>query len=114
MQHQTVEVTFSPEPVFSWPTTLTGNYFDYLRVERTATTQQINAAFRNLSKLLHPDKNPTYVEKATTLFKQIREAHDTLKDEHSRTLYLSKLREQEMRQQRFPFGYGRPNYPGWF
>ena len=111
MQHQTVEIIFFPEPVFSWPKTLTGNYFDFLRIERTATTDQIKAAFRNLSVLLHPDKNPTHKEKATSLFKQIREAYEALKDEHNRAMYLMELRAQEMRQQRFPFGFGRSSHP---
>ena len=98
-EHEIVEMTFYPEPVVGWPRTLTGSYFEYLGVERTATGEQIKAAYRNLSILLHPDKNPTHVEKATNLFKQVKEAYDALKDDFDRTIYLQKLRMQEARQQ---------------
>ena len=91
MPHRTVEITHYPEPVTSWPATLTGTYFEYLGVEETATTEQIKAAFRHLSVVLHPDKNPNNVAKATELFKQIREAHEVLKDEQSRNQYIHTL-----------------------
>ena len=96
MQHRIIEVTFHPEPVMSWPMSLTGTYFEYLGLDRTATTDEIKTAYRNLSVLLHPDKNPTYVEKATTLFKQIREAYEVLKDEQERTHYLNRLRMEDL------------------
>lgn len=109
-QHETVEVTLEPEPVTGWPTVLTGSYFDYLGVDRTATTDQIKIAYRNLSKLLHPDKNPLRVDKATALFKQIREAYDILKDDSGRVAYLRRLRVQEAQQQQ---GLNPFNGFGW-
>ena len=98
-QHVTTEVTFQPEPVVGWPATLTGNYFDYLGVDRTANAEQAKAAYKKLSVLLHPDKNPIYVHKATSLFKQVKEAYETLKDDWARNMYLQNLRMQEMRRQ---------------
>ena len=96
MQHCTVQVTFQPEPVTSWPTSLAETYFDYLGLDRTATTEEIKSAYRNLSVMLHPDKNPTYVQKATSLFKQLREAYEALKDDHERVNYLNRLRMEDL------------------
>jgi hypothetical protein len=100
-QHVVVDLTFYPEPVVGWPATLTGDYFAYLGVDRTASAEQIKLAYRNLSILLHPDKNPTRIQKATSLFKQVREAYDTLKDEQQRRRYLQELiiRDMMMRSQ---------------
>lgn len=86
-KHQTVEVTCHREPVATWPPRLTGTYYDFLDVRTTATTEEIKAAYKRLSVLLHPDKNPAYAEKATRLFKQVSEAHDCLKDDHKRRCY---------------------------
>ena len=91
MPHRTMAITHYPEPVTSWPATLTRTYFEYLGVEETETTEQIKAAFRHLSVVFHPDKNPNNVAKATELFKQIREAHKVLKDEQSRNQYIHTL-----------------------
>ena len=95
MQHRTVQVTFQPEPVMSWPTSLGGTYFDYLGLDRTATTEEIKSAYRNLSITLHPDKNPTHVAKATSLFRQLREAYEALKDDHERANYLNRIKIED-------------------
>ena len=84
MQHRTVEITFHPEPVVSWPDKLIGTYYDHLGVPMTASMSDIKAAYKKLSMTLHPHKNATNVEKATSLFKQLIEAYECLKDEDSR------------------------------
>ena len=87
MKHQTVEITYHPEPTFWWPQKLTGTYYEYLRVERKATSEEIKIAFRKLSIILHPDKNPNNAEKATQLFQQVLEAYECLKDSAKRMRY---------------------------
>lgn len=86
-KHCTVEITFRPEPVFWLPQTMSGNYYEYLGVERNATTEDIRIAFKKLSVTLHPDKNPNNVEKATLLFQQVLEAYECLKDNAKRMMY---------------------------
>ena len=111
-QHCTVEITYTPEPVFNWPQVLTGTYYEYLGVPRTATSEEIKAAFKKLSFALHPDKNPNNIAKATQLFKQLREAYDCLHDAHQRAIYD---RLQRIAQQPQPWPHPQPNQsrPTW-
>ena len=101
--HCTVTLTFHLEPVFWWPQTLTGTYYDWLRVDRLATAEEIRSAFRKLSVALHPDKNQTNAEKATKLFQQILEAYECLKDDSKRMLYDHQIGTQAMNFFRNPF-----------
>jgi hypothetical protein len=111
---QVVEVTHYFEPVVSWPEELTGTYYDYLEVPWTATTDEIKQAFRRLSVKLHPDKNPAHVVKATKLFKQVKEAHDCLKDEYTRMLYNEQIGIGQRRcNHHWPPGPSTARRPKW-
>ena len=79
--------TFHAEPELFWPQSFTGTYYDYLRIARTATMDEIKLAYRTLSKTYHPDKNADRVEKATLLFQQILEAYECLSDVAKRRAY---------------------------
>ena len=72
MQH----TTFFAEPVQFHPPELTGTFYDYLGVDRLATTESIKRAFVKLLLTTHPDKNPDIKEKATFLFQQLLEAYE--------------------------------------
>ena len=87
MKHRRVQITFEPEPVFAWPDALSGTYYDYLRVDRTASKEHIRNEFKKLSMILHPDKNPNHTAKATQLFKQVMEAYECLRDDRRRAQY---------------------------
>ena len=114
MQHRTVEVTFYPEPVVSWPGKLTGTYYDYLGIPMTASISDIKAAYKKLSMTLHPDKNANNVEKATSLFKQVNEAYDCLKDEDSRWAHDFAIALQQNRPlPRRPASGGNASRPNW-
>lgn len=47
------------------------DYYAELGVSKSATTQEITAAYKRLARLHHPDKNPTDQETATTKFQRV-------------------------------------------
>ncbi|XP_022668792.1 dnaJ homolog subfamily C member 11-like [Varroa jacobsoni] len=65
------------------------DYYATLNVSRTATAEEITAAFRMLSRVYHPDKhlNDRDKQNAEVLFNQIRHAHDVLADPQRRAIY---------------------------
>ncbi|KAK8095055.1 DnaJ domain protein [Apiospora hydei] len=71
------------------------NRFDYyaeLRIEPTATSQEITAAYRRLALLCHPDRNPDDPT-ATASFQRLQEAYETLGDFDRKASYdASRLR----------------------
>ena len=96
------------EPVSMMPDVLTGTHYDILRVERTATTEEIKTAFRKMSVTVHPDKNPANTVRATRLFKQVMTAYECLKDNARRMAY-----DQDMFRapQAWPRSGPRPGAP---
>jgi curved DNA-binding protein CbpA len=65
------------------------NYFEVLDVERNATKDQIKKSFRELSKMVHPDKcsHPN----STQAFRQLQKASETLLDETKKSEYIKTL-----------------------
>lgn len=61
------------------------NYYEVLGVEENATQDQIKAAYRSLVKSYHPDVNAA--PNASTFFRLIREAYETLSDPSKRRDY---------------------------
>tara|TARA_B100000700_G_C15051850_1_gene860669 strand:- start:972 stop:1913 length:942 start_codon:yes stop_codon:yes gene_type:complete len=62
------------------------DYFKSLNLDRSATSYQIKAAFRNLARKYHPDLNPNDLE-AEEKFKEINEAYEVLSDPTKRKKY---------------------------
>ena len=78
------------------------DYYKVLGVSDNASQDEIKKAYRKLSLLHHPDKNPGNVE-AETKFKNINEAYQTVGDDAERKQYDMKRRN--------PFG-GIPQNAG--
>jgi hypothetical protein len=63
------------------------NHYMLLRVKPTASAQDIRRAYRDLSKLYHPDTTTLPPEIATEKFKTLNEAYATLSNPEKRLAY---------------------------
>ncbi|XP_076451686.1 dnaJ homolog subfamily C member 11-like isoform X2 [Babylonia areolata] len=68
---------------------LANDFYALLNVSKEASTEEINNAFRRLSKIYHPDKHLEAAKKkaAEEMFNQLKRAHEILSDKHKRTIY---------------------------
>lgn len=64
------------------------DHYQTLGVSATATQDEIKAAYRKLAMQHHPDRNAGSPE-SEKKFKELNEAHDTLKDPNKRSIYDS-------------------------
>lgn len=62
-------------------------YYERLGIKPTASAQQIRRAYRDLSKLYHPDTTTLAAEIATEKFQQLNEAYATLSNPERRLVY---------------------------
>ncbi|KAL4331815.1 hypothetical protein GQ457_07G041370 [Hibiscus cannabinus] len=63
------------------------DYYNILKVEKTATDDDLKKAYRKLAMKWHPDKNPNDKREAEAKFKQISEAYEVLSDPQKRAVY---------------------------
>jgi curved DNA-binding protein len=66
--------------------TMATDYYKVLGVERSATAEQIKAAYRKLARKHHPDLNPNDAA-AKQKFQEINEANEVLSDPETRKKY---------------------------
>lgn len=62
------------------------DYYKTLKIQPSASNQQVKSQFRKLALQHHPDKNPGNVY-AEALFREIQEAYEVLSDPHKREEY---------------------------
>ncbi|XP_022660442.1 dnaJ homolog subfamily C member 8-like isoform X2 [Varroa destructor] len=69
------------------------NPFEVLQLDPSSTMDDIKKRYRQLSILLHPDKNPDNKERAQMAFDVVRKANEALKDDSMRTKALAIVNE---------------------
>jgi len=63
------------------------DYYEVLGVAKTATSDEVKKAYRDLAKKHHPDMNPNNKKEAEEKFKEISEAYEILMDSNKRSIY---------------------------
>eukprot|EP00250_Pteridium_aquilinum_P031999 c44751_g1_i1 orf=2-394(-) len=63
------------------------DYYNVLKVEKTASEDDLKKSYRRLAMKWHPDKNPDNKAYAEAKFKKISEAYEVLSDSHKRSIY---------------------------
>ncbi|GMH01675.1 hypothetical protein Nepgr_003514 [Nepenthes gracilis] len=64
------------------------DYYNVLKVSRTASDEELRKAYKKLAMRWHPDKHPSSSKQvAESKFKQICEAYDVLSDPQKRQIY---------------------------
>ncbi|KAI5072143.1 hypothetical protein GOP47_0012910 [Adiantum capillus-veneris] len=63
------------------------DYYRVLKVDRTASEDDLKKSYKRLAMKWHPDKNPENKVYAEAKFKQICEAYEVLSDSHKRSVY---------------------------
>jgi molecular chaperone DnaJ len=66
---------------------MTKDYYASLGVEKNATVDEINAAYRKLALQYHPDRNVDNKEESTEKFKEVAEAYEVLNNPDKRRQY---------------------------
>ena len=67
------------------------SYYDLLKLHPSASVQQIRRAYRDLSKLYHPDTTELSAAVATAQFQRLNEAYATLSSPERRLTYDLKI-----------------------
>jgi len=62
-----------------------GSHYQILDVDETCSTKCVRTAFRNLARLLHPDKSQ--IEGTTQAFMRLQDAYEVLTDPTKRREY---------------------------
>lgn len=83
------------------------DYYELLRVSKSASAEEIKRAYRQLAILLHPDKNPH--PDAAAGFRSITEAYQVLIDPEQKKIYDAELEIEQLIKSKGP-AYRDPAY----
>jgi DnaJ-class molecular chaperone len=74
------------------------NYYEVLKVKKTASSDEIKKAYHVLASRYHPDKHPENQKYAEDMMKDINIAHEVLLDAESRRKYDESLESNFVNQ----------------
>ena len=74
------------------------NYYEVLKVKKTASSDEIKKAYHVLASKYHPDKHPKNQKYAEDMMKDINIAHEVLLDAESRRKYDESLESNFVNQ----------------
>ena len=74
------------------------NYYEVLKVKKTASSDEIKKAYHALASKYHPDKHPENQKYAEDMMKDINIAHEVLLDAESRRKYDESLESNFVNQ----------------
>ena len=74
------------------------NYYEVLKVKKTASSDEIKKAYHVLASKYHPDKHPENKKYAEDMMKDINIAHEVLLDAESRRKYDESLESNFVNQ----------------
>ena len=78
------------------------NYYEILEVDRNASPEIIEKAYKTLAKKYHPDlQDDSHKKEAEETFKMINEAYETLSNPEQRSLYNQKLEDTIVSQDKY-------------
>ena len=78
------------------------NYYEILEVDRNASPEIIEKAYKTLAKKYHPDlQDDIHKKEAEETFKMINEAYETLSNPEQRSLYDQKLEDTIVSQAKY-------------
>ena len=73
------------------------NYYEILEVDKNASKEIIDKAYKTLAKRYHPDlQTQEGKEQKEEMMKKVNEAYDVLSDENKRTAYNQQLASQNV------------------
>ncbi|CAK9292554.1 unnamed protein product [Gordionus sp. m RMFG-2023] len=68
---------------------LKDNYYQFFSIDKDANQNEINSAYRRLSKIYHPDRHEDSYKKeqASIIFNKVNKIHGVLSDSQKRAIY---------------------------
>lgn len=81
------------------------NYYDVLRIDKSASSQEIKDSYKKLIKRYHPDLYPGNKTKAESITRDLNEAYDVLSDPEKRTMYDLSLQKDTVQEYKEPITY---------
>ena len=84
------------------------SYYALLGLHQSASPLEIRRAYRELSKLYHPDTTELPIDTATKKFQQLNEAYATLSNPERRVIYDQKIGYSRLNVIQPPQGFNSP------